>query len=86
MTVTLPALSMVASLNGAGLSPGLPLESAIVQSPLSLRAKLTGCPELSVPVIVDNVMYVLGRENAIVALEATTGKQIWSRPVDGDGG
>ena len=38
------------------------------------------------PVIVDNVMYVLGRENAIVALDAVTGKQIWSRTVEGNPG
>jgi quinoprotein glucose dehydrogenase len=29
------------------------------------------------PVIVDNVMYVLARNNSLVALEATTGKEIW---------
>ncbi len=38
------------------------------------------------PVIVDNVMYVLGRENAFVALDAATGKRIWSRTVDGNPG
>jgi quinoprotein glucose dehydrogenase len=35
------------------------------------------------PLIVDGVMYILGRDDAIVALEATTGKQIWSHPVEG---
>jgi quinoprotein glucose dehydrogenase len=35
------------------------------------------------PLIVDNVMYVIGDGPAIVALDATTGKQIWSHPVDG---
>jgi quinoprotein glucose dehydrogenase len=29
------------------------------------------------PVIVDNVMYVLARNSALVALDATTGKEIW---------
>jgi quinoprotein glucose dehydrogenase len=36
------------------------------------------------PVVVDGVMYVLGQNNAIVALEAVTGKQIWSHPVEGN--
>ena len=35
------------------------------------------------PVIVNDVMYVLGHDNAIVALSAVTGKQIWSHPVEG---
>jgi len=35
------------------------------------------------PVIVDGVMYVLGSGNAIVALDAATGKQLWSHPVEG---
>jgi len=35
------------------------------------------------PLVVDNVMYVVGEGPAIVALDATTGKQIWSHPVDG---
>jgi quinoprotein glucose dehydrogenase len=35
------------------------------------------------PIVVDGVMYVLGRENAIVALDAATGKQIWSHPFEG---
>src|SRR5438876_759843 len=29
------------------------------------------------PVIVDNVMYVLAKNNSLVALDATTGKEIW---------
>src|SRR6266576_3722052 len=35
------------------------------------------------PLIVDDVMYVMGDGPAIVALDATTGKQIWSHPVNG---
>ena len=34
------------------------------------------------PVIVDNVMYVLGNDS-IVALDATAGKQLWNHPTDG---
>ena len=29
------------------------------------------------PIVVDNVMYVVGKNNSIVALDATTGKEIW---------
>src|SRR5437870_3994266 len=29
------------------------------------------------PLIVDNVMYVLARNNSLVALDATSGKEIW---------
>jgi quinoprotein glucose dehydrogenase len=29
------------------------------------------------PIVIDNVMYVIGKNNSIVALEAATGKQIW---------
>lgn len=29
------------------------------------------------PIIVDNVMYVMGRNNSIIAIDATTGKEIW---------
>jgi quinoprotein glucose dehydrogenase len=36
------------------------------------------------PLIVEGVMYVEGQNNAIVALDATTGKPIWSHPVEGD--
>ena len=35
------------------------------------------------PLIVDGVMYVLGRDNSLVALDAATGKQIWSHPTEG---
>jgi quinoprotein glucose dehydrogenase len=35
------------------------------------------------PMVVDDVMYVIGEDAAIVALDATTGKQIWSHPVEG---
>jgi quinoprotein glucose dehydrogenase len=36
------------------------------------------------PVVADGVMYVLGQNNSIVALDAATGKQIWSHPVEGN--
>jgi quinoprotein glucose dehydrogenase len=29
------------------------------------------------PIVVDNVMYLLGRNNSLIALDATTGKEIW---------
>ena len=29
------------------------------------------------PIVVDNVVYVLARNNSLVALDATTGKEIW---------
>ena len=35
------------------------------------------------PLVVDGVMYVVGRDNAIVALDAATGQQIWTHPNDG---
>ena len=35
------------------------------------------------PLIADGVMYVIGEGRAIVALDAATGKQIWTHPVDG---
>ena len=35
------------------------------------------------PVVVDDVMYVMGSGGAIVALDAATGREIWSHPVDG---
>src|SRR5260370_19454488 len=34
------------------------------------------------PLVVDGVMYVLARNNSIVALDAATGKEIWTRPPD----
>jgi quinoprotein glucose dehydrogenase len=37
------------------------------------------------PLVVDNVMYVLGPRNAIVALDAATGKQIWAHVPEGGG-
>src|SRR5205809_7087975 len=36
------------------------------------------------PLVIDGVMYVVGKDSAIVALDAATGKQIWSHPVDGN--
>ena len=36
------------------------------------------------PLIVDGVMYVVGKDSDIVALDAATGKQIWSHPVEGN--
>jgi len=35
------------------------------------------------PLVVDNVMYVQGTGNAIVALDAATGKEIWTHPNQG---
>jgi quinoprotein glucose dehydrogenase len=35
------------------------------------------------PVVVDGVLYALGPNRAIVAIDAATGKQIWSHPVEG---
>ncbi len=35
------------------------------------------------PLIVDDVMYVVGTDNVIHALNAATGKQIWAHPVEG---
>ncbi len=35
------------------------------------------------PLIVDDVMYVLGADDAIVALDAATGERIWSHATDG---
>jgi quinoprotein glucose dehydrogenase len=35
------------------------------------------------PVVVDNTMYVLARDNEIVALDAATGKELWSHPNEG---
>jgi quinoprotein glucose dehydrogenase len=34
------------------------------------------------PLVIDGTMYVLAKDNAIVALEASTGKQIWTHPTD----
>jgi quinoprotein glucose dehydrogenase len=35
------------------------------------------------PIVVDDVMYVLARDNAIVALDAETGAELWSHPHEG---
>lgn len=35
------------------------------------------------PLVVDGVMYVVGKDAAVVALDAATGKQIWTHPTDG---
>jgi quinoprotein glucose dehydrogenase len=35
------------------------------------------------PLVVDGTMYVLGQQNAIVALDAATGARRWSRPLEG---
>ena len=35
------------------------------------------------PLIVGNVMYVVGKDSAVVALDAATGRQIWTHPVEG---
>ena len=36
------------------------------------------------PLIVDDVMYVVGKDSAIVALNATNGQIIWTHPVEGN--
>ena len=35
------------------------------------------------PIVIDDVMYVQGSGNAIVALDAATGKEIWTHPNPG---
>src|SRR5690606_13076467 len=35
------------------------------------------------PIVVDGVMYVLARDNEIVALDAETGKEQWAHPHEG---
>jgi glucose dehydrogenase len=35
------------------------------------------------PIVVDGVMYTLGSGNAVVALDAATGREIWTRPNQG---
>jgi quinoprotein glucose dehydrogenase len=35
------------------------------------------------PLVIDGVMYVVGKDDAIYALDAATGKQIWAHPVEG---
>lgn len=39
-----------------------------------------GLPYAFNPVVVDNVLYVMARTNSIVALDASTGKEIWTHP------
>src|SRR5438105_3637928 len=34
------------------------------------------------PLVIDGVMYVLAKENSIVALDAATGKELWVHPTD----
>jgi quinoprotein glucose dehydrogenase len=36
------------------------------------------------PLVVDGVMYVLGKANSIVAVDATNGQEIWRRPAEPD--
>ena len=35
------------------------------------------------PIVVDGVMYVLARDNELVALDAATGKELWARAHEG---
>jgi quinoprotein glucose dehydrogenase len=35
------------------------------------------------PLVVDGVMFVVGKDSAVIALDAATGKQVWSHPVEG---
>jgi glucose dehydrogenase len=35
------------------------------------------------PIVVDGVMYVLARDNDVVALDAATGKELWAHPNEG---
>jgi quinoprotein glucose dehydrogenase len=35
------------------------------------------------PIVVDDVMYVLARDNELVALDAATGRELWAHPHDG---
>ena len=37
------------------------------------------------PIVVDGLMYLMGQEGSIVAVEAATGKQVWSHRVEGAG-
>ncbi|MCU1329604.1 MAG: Pyrrolo-quinoline quinone, partial [Bryobacterales bacterium] len=38
------------------------------------------------PLVIDNIAYVAGAQGALVALDATTGKEIWNHPFAGGGG
>ena len=49
----------------------------------SYRTPLPGGRFAFSPLVVDDVMYVVAKNNAIVALDATTGKEIWTHPVEG---
>ena len=40
-----------------------------------------GLPYAFNPLVVDNVMYVMARTHSIVALDATTGREIWTHPI-----
>ena len=35
------------------------------------------------PLVIGEVMYVVGKDNGVYALDAATGKQIWAHPVEG---
>lgn len=35
------------------------------------------------PLVIDNVMYIVGKDDGIYALDAATGKEIWAHPVQG---
>ena len=35
------------------------------------------------PLVVDNVMYVVGKDSAVYALDAATGKEIWTFATEG---
>src|SRR5258708_35500966 len=35
------------------------------------------------PIVVDNVMFVQAKNNSLVALDAVTGKEIWTHPFQG---
>ena len=35
------------------------------------------------PLVVDGVMYVIGKDGAVFALDAATGREVWSRPLEG---
>src|SRR5688572_29682775 len=36
------------------------------------------------PLVVDDVMYLVGADSNIVALDAATGKQLWARAIEGN--
>jgi quinoprotein glucose dehydrogenase len=35
------------------------------------------------PLVIDGVMYIVGKDDGVYALDAATGKQIWAHPVEG---